>query len=72
MSTWPDYMRKSYGSPADFRKLKRKEVRAAERAAHDLLIGCAFTPAGRNIVIALEALRAARKELGVKNFKKMI
>lgn len=72
MSKWPDHMRKHYGTPAEFRKAKRREAREAYKAVHELLIGCAFTPAGRHITVALEEIRKAREALGVKNFKKMI
>lgn len=67
---WPDHMKKSYGTPAEFRKIKRKQVREAYAAVHELLIGCAFTPAGRNISTALEALLQAKEQLSVKNFHK--
>lgn len=65
-------MRKHYGTPAEFRKTKRREARAAYDAVHTLLVGCAFTPAGRHITAALEEIRQARVKLQVKNFKKMI
>jgi len=69
---WPDHIRNIYGTPAEFRKKKRLEVRVAERALLQLLRGCAFTQGGRDIVIALNAIREAKKKLSVKNFHKML
>jgi len=63
-------MQEIYGTKHEFRKIKRKQVRAAEKALRELRLGCAYCPAMNTIVSASKLIRVAMKQLSVKEWGK--
>lgn len=56
------------GTIRPWRVLKRREIRHALRELEPLFIGCAYTPAFKEIVGARELLEQARKKMNCRNW----
>lgn len=63
----PDHVKKDFPTMHAWRSHKRRQAKIARRAVHDLLIGCAFTPA-RQIGVILGEMDRVIEELSVKNW----
>lgn len=67
MSKRVPYPNWRYPSLRAFKAQKRRDAKAAEKALHDLLVGCAFTPS-RNVGLLLEQVQEIRKRFSVKEW----
>lgn len=64
----PDWLARLYGSSRRFKSTKRQHLREVERALSDLTMGCAFTPAYKEIDAMRKAVKAAKAKMSVKSW----
>ena len=60
----------AYWSTRAFRISKRSEIRDVLASCRALRIGCAYTPAYKNIVAAIGLLEKAKELMNVRNWKR--
>lgn len=64
----PRHIIKNHGSTRKFKSDKRRDLKRAINAVGNLRLGCAYTPALKEIVEVFTLLEKARKKLSVKNW----
>lgn len=64
---FPAHMKKEFPTIHSWRKHKRAQAKIAKKAIHDLLIGCAYTPA-KNVGMMHQMIDEVVEQLSIKQW----